>query len=151
MEHLSVAAGRPALVSGSSCCWACVQPPLVPYWRPMNWCRYKLLDISPSSQMDHQMQCSNFCPLGKFPFNPVLQECPEWGYIAAHFGVVPACPAALHVNQVWVFSSSVSWSQGTPHEPSMSFEKQKTMNQTSEQLPHANYLCLQDLLEPSLL
>ena len=129
MEHLSVAAARPALVSGSSYCWACVRPPLLPCCLPMNWCRSILLDISPSSQIDHQMQCSNFCPLGNFPLTLSFRAVPEWGYIAAHFGVVPACPAALYVNQVWVFPSSVSWSQGTPHEPSMSFEKQKTMNQ----------------------
>ena len=94
MEHLSVVAVRLALVRGSSCCWARVQPPLLPYWPPMSWCRSILLDISPSSQMDHQMQRSNFCPLGKFPFNPVLQGCPRMGLYSCPLWGGPCTPSS---------------------------------------------------------
>lgn len=70
------------------------------------------------SKMNSQVHRLRFCPLEDFPSPLSFGDLPERGFsaAAAPFWVVPTNHTKLSISQTQVFSSSISWLYGAPHE-----------------------------------
>lgn len=76
------------------------------------------LATPPSKQNERPRTLLEVLPTGRIPFTADLQDCPDWGYSAAavHLQLVPAYYMEPARSKAWVFPSSVSCPQRTPHE-----------------------------------